>query len=323
MRDTGRSPLHLLLDGRTSRDRAHGSDRRRRACHPARQPRTPRARKIKAALERRGVTASRRRIGNIMREQGMTSAYARRRFKPHKTRADEARLANLLDRGSDGYAPHTHLAGGLTYVRVGGGRAYVCLLVDLANRGIAGHSVGRTRDAGLVLGAFATLDFPLTDVQVFHTDRGSEFDNTRIDELLDVFGIKRSLSRKGNPYDNAVVESTNRLLRKELIYRNPVRHNRAVETRPRRLRVLVRRPEAPLHPRIPEPEGIHRTRTRPLRNCPTHRCQSTRSGCTSPWATHRKRWKPSIMRTKRRKPPRYKGGTKIRPYQFVGARRCD
>ena len=178
------------------------------------------ARKIKAALERRGVTASRRRIGNIMREQGMTSAYARRRFKPHKTRADEARLANLLDRGSDGYAPHTHLAGGLTYVRVGGGRAYVCLLVDLANRGIAGHSVGRTRDASLVLGAFATLDFPLTDVQVFHTDRGSEFDNTRIDELLDVFGIKRSLSRKGNPYDNAVVESTNRLLKKELIYRN-------------------------------------------------------------------------------------------------------
>ena len=41
------------------------------------------ARKIKATLERKGVTASRRRIGNIMREQGMTSAYTRRRFKPH------------------------------------------------------------------------------------------------------------------------------------------------------------------------------------------------------------------------------------------------
>ena len=177
-------------------------------------------RKIKAALERRGVTASRRRIGNIMREQGMTSAYARRRSEPHKTRADEARLANLLDREFDGYAPHTHLASDLTYVRVGNGRAYVCLPAGLANRGIAGHSVGRARDAGLVLGAFATLDFPLTDVQVFHTDRGSEFDNTRIDELLDVFGIKRSLSRKGNPYDNAVVEPTNRLLKKELVYRN-------------------------------------------------------------------------------------------------------
>ena len=96
----------------------------------------------------------------------------------------------------------------------------MCLLAGLANRGIAGHSVGQARDAGLVLAAFATLDFPLTDVQVFHTDRGGEFDNTRIDELLDVFDIKRSLSRKGNPYDNAVVESTNRLLKKELVYRN-------------------------------------------------------------------------------------------------------
>ena len=178
------------------------------------------ARKIKAALERRGVIASRRRIGGIMREQGMTSAYARKRPKPHKTRADEAGLANLLDREFDGYAPRTHLASDLTYVRVGDGWAYVCLLVDLADRGIAGHSVGRTRDAGLVLGAFATLGFPLTDIQVFHTDRGGEFDNTRIDELLRVFGIKRSLSRKGNPYDNAVVESTNRLLKKELVYRN-------------------------------------------------------------------------------------------------------
>ena len=105
-------------------------------------------------------------------------------------------------------------------MRVGSGWAYVCLLVDLADRGIVGHSAGRTRDASLVLGAFATLDFPLTDVQVFHTDRGGEFDSTRIDELLDLFGIKRSLSRKGNPYDNAVVESTNRLLKKELVYRN-------------------------------------------------------------------------------------------------------
>lgn len=43
-------------------------------------------RKIKAALERRGVTASGRRIGNIMHEQGMTGAYTRRRFKPHGTR---------------------------------------------------------------------------------------------------------------------------------------------------------------------------------------------------------------------------------------------
>lgn len=169
------------------------------------------ARKIKAALERRGVTASRRRIVNIMKRRGMTSAYARRTFKPHKTRVNEARLANILDREFDGYEPRTHLASDLTYV---------CLLIDLANRSIAGHSADTSRTADLVMAAFATLDFPLTEVEVSHTERGSEFDNAKIDELLDVFDIRRSLSRKGNPYDNAVVESTNRLLKKELIYRN-------------------------------------------------------------------------------------------------------
>lgn len=96
----------------------------------------------------------------------------------------------------------------------------MCLLAGLADRGIAGHSAGRTRDASLVLGAFAALDFPPADVQVFHADRGGGFDDTGIDELLDVFDVKGSLSRKGNPYDNAVAESTNRPLKKELVYRN-------------------------------------------------------------------------------------------------------
>ena len=150
----------------------------------------------------------------------MTSAYARRTFKPHRTRVNEARLANILDREFDGYEPRTRLAGDLTYVRVGGKWAYVCLLAGLANRGIAGHSADTGRTADLVMAAFATLGFPLTEVEMFHTDRGGGFDNAKIVGLLDVFDIGGSPSRKGDPYDNAVVESTNRLLKKELIYRN-------------------------------------------------------------------------------------------------------
>ena len=145
----------------------------------------PGARKIKAALERRGVTASRRRIGGIMRERGYVVAYTRRRFKPHGTRVNEAKLANLLDCEFDGYAPHTRPASDLAYVCVGGQAAE---------------------------------------------------EGTRVPE--------------------------------------PPHHDRVTEARPRRLRVVVRRPAAPLHLRIPKSEGIHRTRTRPLRNRPTHRCQS-------------------------------------------------
>ena len=176
--------------------------------------------KIKAALERRGVTASGRRIVNIMKRRGMAGAYARRTSEPHKTRADGAGLANILGREFDGYGPRAHLASDLTYVRVGGKWAYACLLSGLANRSIAGHSADTGRTADLVMAAFATLGFPLTEVEVFHTDRGGGFDNARIDGPLDVFDIGGSPSGKGDPYDNAVVESTNRLLKKELIYRN-------------------------------------------------------------------------------------------------------
>ena len=82
------------------------------------------------------------------------------------------------------------------------------------------QAVRTARDAGLVPGAFATLDFPLTDVQVFHADRGGGFDDTEIDEPLDVFDVKGSPQRRGGPHGNAVVESMDRLLKKELVYRN-------------------------------------------------------------------------------------------------------
>ena len=92
-------------------------------------------------------------------------------------------------------------------------------LVDLYNREIVGHSAGPGKDARLVKSAFATLSFPISDIEVFHTDRGSEFDNAEIDLMLEAFGIERSLSAKGCPYDNAVDESADRMLKAELVHR--------------------------------------------------------------------------------------------------------
>ena len=69
-----------------------------------------------------------------------------------------------------------------------------------------------------MLAAFATLHFPLGDIEVLHTDHGGVFTGGTHRTNARVFGITRSLSRPGTPYDNAVVESTNRLIKKELIY---------------------------------------------------------------------------------------------------------
>ena len=52
-----------------------------------------------------------------------------------------------------------------------------------------------------------SVPYSLNRLELFHTDRGSEFNNRLIDEALKVFGIERSLSEKGMPYDNAVTEA--------------------------------------------------------------------------------------------------------------------
>lgn len=171
------------------------------------------SRKIKASPGRSGVTVSRRRVCRIMRENGLVSAYGRKRFKVHPGAVNEADVPNVVARGFGGRAPRTHICSDLTYVRVGASWNYVCLLVDLYNREIVGHSAGPRKDARLVKSAFATLSFPISDIEVFRTDRGSEFDNAEIDLMLEAFGIEMSPSAKGCPYDNAVDESTNRILK--------------------------------------------------------------------------------------------------------------
>ena len=74
----------------------------------------------------------------------------------------------------------------------------MCLPAGLADRGIAGHSAGRARDAGLVLGAFATLDFPPADVQVFRTDRGGGFGN--VYGQINVYGVTTKSERHKRSY---------------------------------------------------------------------------------------------------------------------------
>lgn len=172
-------------------------------------------RRIKAKLRARGIRTSRRRIARIMAQNGLMSAYSVKKMRRTAAKPNEADLPNVLNRNFDGYAPHTHIASDLTYVRVKGQWCYVCLLIDLYNREIVGHAASDRKDARLVKAAFACVPFALSEIECFHTDRGSEFDNREIDELLEAFGIARSLSRKSNPWDNAVVESTNRHIKAE------------------------------------------------------------------------------------------------------------
>jgi putative transposase len=126
-------------------------------------------------------------------------------------------VQNVLDREFQIDEEMSVLVSDLTYVRVGKYWNYVCFLIDLYNREIVGYSTGERKDAALVQRAFESVKRPLGSVKIFHTDRGSEFKNVDIDELLNEFEITRSLSDKGNPYDNAVAEATFKILKTELI----------------------------------------------------------------------------------------------------------
>ena len=123
---------------------------------------------------------------------------------------------NVVDRKFDNRKVLEVVVSDLTYVRVNGKWNYVCLITDLHNREILGYSAGPNKTADLVYKAFSTIKCNLMNIQIFHTDRGNEFKNNSIENLLNGFGINRSLSKKGCPYDNAVAEALFKTFKKTI-----------------------------------------------------------------------------------------------------------
>ena len=177
-------------------------------------------RRIKAKLDAKGYTVSRRRIGHIMANEGLVSVYTKAKYKVCLTEVNEAPIKNELDREFNGRNPLEAIVSDLTYVRVGKHWNYVCTIMDLHNREIIGYSVGPHKNATLVYKAFSSIKHDLSRIGLFHTDRGKEFINKQIESLLSTFDIKRSLSHKGTPYDNAVAEANFKSLKFEFIYQN-------------------------------------------------------------------------------------------------------
>ena len=174
-------------------------------------------RKLKAELAKENYRASRRRIAGIMRINGLVSSYTTKKYRPIKETANDEKHPNIVNRRFDGKQQFEVIVSDLTYVRVGNDWNYICILLDLFNREIVGYSCGRHKDAGLVYEALASVKTNLNNLGVFHTDRGSEFKNYMLDGLLKEFNIRRSLSAKGCPYDNAVAEAQFKIIKTEFV----------------------------------------------------------------------------------------------------------
>lgn len=174
-------------------------------------------RKIKVELQKKNLKVSRRRIGRIMKQEGLVSNYTIAQFSVHKDTCNESKVENIVNRQFNKQTYRNVVVSDLTYVRVGNSWNYICVLVDLFNREIIGYSAGRNKTPALVKQAFQSVNGSLSEIQIFHTDRGNEFKNHVIDDTLEAFHIHRSLSKKGCPYDNAVAEATFKIIKTEFV----------------------------------------------------------------------------------------------------------
>lgn len=175
-------------------------------------------RKLKVMLKRGGFIVSRRKIGRIMTKYSLVSSYTVKHFKVHKSKVNNEKTENLVKRKFGERKPLEVVVSDLTYVNVAGKWNYICLLLDISGREIIGYAAGKNKDANLVKMAFYSVESRLSDIEIFHTDRGSEFKNQVVDEIIEAFGIKRSLSKKGCPYDNAVAEATYKIIKTEFAF---------------------------------------------------------------------------------------------------------
>ena len=178
--------------------------------------------RLRRALVAEGEVISRKHVQRLMRCLGIVGRPPRRRFVCTTDSKHGFRLApNLLDRQFQPDAPDRVWATDITYIPTGKGWLYLAVVLDLFSRKVVGWSMHPYLDRRLVLDA---LGMALAARRpgpglLHHSDRGVQYACDEYQRLLKGEDIVVSMSRKGNCWDNAVVESFFSTLKLELIYR--------------------------------------------------------------------------------------------------------
>jgi putative transposase len=177
--------------------------------------------RIHATLRAEGRGVSRGRIERLMRQHGIRAA-ASRRFRPVTTDSRHGLpvAPNLLEQRFVASAPNQVWLADLTYVPTGEGWLYLAAVLDLATRKIVGWAMRdhlRTELAAAALVMATQRQRPAPGL-VHHSDRGSQYAAGQYRQLLAKAGMKASMSRTGNCYDNAPMESFFHTLKVELVH---------------------------------------------------------------------------------------------------------
>jgi putative transposase len=168
-----------------------------------------------------GQTVNHKRIGRLMREHGLQS-HQRRRFRVVTTDSKHAHpvAANVLQRDFAASAPNKKWLADITYVATDEGWLYLAMVLDLYARKLVGWAMSETMPQELTLCALdVALGWRDPDAGlVHHSDRGSQYAANEYREKLEALGIKVSMSRKGDCWDNAPMESVNGTLKVECVH---------------------------------------------------------------------------------------------------------
>jgi transposase InsO family protein len=177
--------------------------------------------RIHAALRQQGVCCSRKRVARLMHQAGIhCRRRPKRRVRTTDSRHNRPIAPNLLRRDFSAHAPNEKWLGDMLGIWTDEGWLYLAALLDTYSRRIVGWAMSVYRDEALVteaLGmALAWREIPQTAELIHHTDRGSQYTADDYLALLKTQGIQVSMSNKGDPYDNAMMESFFSTLRAEL-----------------------------------------------------------------------------------------------------------
>lgn len=181
--------------------------------------------RVTAQLRAEGLLVNEKRVARLMRENGVMPA-VNPRFKVQTTDSNHSRpVAPRLfetEFADAVMAPDQVYVGDITYVHTEEGFLFLAVFMDIFTRKIVGHSSDATMTTELILAALAMAlgrQNVTRNQLIAHSDRGSQYASEKFSETLQRLGIVASMSRKGNCWDNAHVESFFGSLKTELVYR--------------------------------------------------------------------------------------------------------
>jgi putative transposase len=182
--------------------------------------------KITSILKARGHVIAEKTVGNYMREVGIKAIWIRPYIRTTIDPDFDLKLKNILNREFSPQKPNAAWVTDITYIYTLSGFVYLTSVMDLFSRKIIGWHLSDTLAAEHVLLAIekAKENRKTTQPIIIHSDRGSQYVSKAYIEATPANKFIRSYSHKGNPWDNACIESFHALIKREWLNRYVIKN---------------------------------------------------------------------------------------------------